>query len=245
MANNKMGLSYYNIDTDRYIDIRIKRLKKDFGCNGIAVYDYILCNIYRDKGCFLAWDESTAFDVADYFGLKESLIEEIVKYCGVVGLFDKGLLSRGILSSQSIQKRYIEMCKRAKRNNVEIPEEYNILPEECLKIPEELIKKEEVCRKESKESKVNNPPYIPPRGNEGEIFDLSSLSPPEDGTNRNFPGLVDFLNKYPFSVNEKKKIIIVTNYGEVGHPIWQLFLHVAGNREIKMPDRFIISKLKL
>lgn len=50
MANNKTGLSYYNVDTDRYQDMRIKRLKKDMGCRGVAVYDYILCEIYRVKG---------------------------------------------------------------------------------------------------------------------------------------------------------------------------------------------------
>lgn len=162
MANIKTGLAYYHIETDRYQDRRIKRLKKDFGCNGIAVYDYLLCEIYRDKGCFLVWDESTAFDVAEYFGLKENTVKEIVNYCAAVGLFDKALLCRGnILSSHSIQRRYIEMCNRAKRKNIEIPEECKIIPEESAKIPEESKKTPEVCDKEKK-SKVNIPPIIPP-----------------------------------------------------------------------------------
>lgn len=161
MANLKTGLDYYRLDTDRYQDRRIKRLKKDFGCNGIAVYDYLLCEIYRDKGCFLAWDDSTAFDVAEYFGLKENTVKEIVSYCAVVGLFDKGLLCReSVLSSHSIQQRYTEMCNRAKRKTIKIPEEYKIIPEECTKIPEESLKTPEVCDKEKK-SKVNNPPIIP------------------------------------------------------------------------------------
>jgi hypothetical protein len=154
MANNKTGLNYYNIDTDRYMDIKIKRLKKDFGCSGIAVYDYILCEIYRVKGCFIAWDESTAFDVAEYFGLKENLVMEIVTYCGVVGLFDRELLTGGkILTSKSIQSRYIEMCNRAKRNNVIIPDFCNIIREESHIIREESHIIPEVCRK-VKESKV-------------------------------------------------------------------------------------------
>lgn len=161
MANLKTGLEYYRLDTNRYQDRRIKRLKKDFGCNGIAVYDYLLCEIYRDKGCFLVWDESTAFDVAEYFGLKENTVKEIVNYCAAVGLFDKGLLCReSVLSSHSIQLRYLEMCNRAKRKNVKIPEEYHILPEECAKLPEESLKTTEVCDKEKK-SKVYNTPIIP------------------------------------------------------------------------------------
>lgn len=160
MANNKVGFNYYNIDTDRYLDIRIKRLKKNFGCSGIAIYDYILCEVYRVKGCFLQWDESTAFDVADYFGIKESLVNEVVNYCGVVGLFNKELLSDGnIITSLSIQRRAIEMSKRAKRNDFKIPkkikltEESDIITEESDIIPEESTETQEGCRKERKKEK--------------------------------------------------------------------------------------------
>lgn len=154
----KTGLSYYNVDTDRYADRKIKRLKHNFGCSGLAVYDYLLCEVYRDKGCGLVWDEDTAFDVADYFGLKVTTVKEIVKYCGVVGLFDTELLSRGIVTSEAIQKRYLEMCNRAKRTNCEIPEEWRKIPEKFEKFPknsEETAKTTEVFHKENK-SKVNN-----------------------------------------------------------------------------------------
>jgi len=153
MANFKTGLAYYNVDTDRYQDIKIKRLKKDFGCKGIAIYDYILCQVYRDKGCFLAWDENTAFDVADYFGEKETLINEIVQYCGVVGLFNKELLACGIVTSLSIQNRYIDMCNRAQRKNAVIPknikisEQSTIISEESKIISEESTIISEVCDK--------------------------------------------------------------------------------------------------
>lgn len=172
MANLKTGLDFYRQDTNRYQDRRIKRLKKDFGCNGISVYDYLICEIYRDKGCFLVWDDSTAFDVAEYFGLKENTVKEIVNYCAAVGLFDKGLLCReSVLSSYSIQQRYIEMCSRAKRKNIKIPEEYAIIPEESLKTPK-------VCDK-VKKSKVNNLSIVSPLGIDpkygDEIFSLERL----------------------------------------------------------------------
>ncbi|MDR2858937.1 MAG: DUF4373 domain-containing protein [Mediterranea sp.] len=95
MSNKKIGLSFYTLDTDRYQDIRIKKLKKEIGCIGIAVYDYILCEIYRVKGCFLEWDKSTAFDVADYLGLKETQVNEVVNYCCVVGLLIKNCSRMG------------------------------------------------------------------------------------------------------------------------------------------------------
>lgn len=169
MANIRVGLSYYSVDTDRYLDIRIRRLVKAFGCDGIAVYDYLLCNIYRVKGCFAAWDESTAFNVAEYLRLKESVVLEIVRYCGVVGLFNKELLSRGIITSAAIQRRYIDTCIRAKRKNLEIPEFCRILPEESPNTPE-------FCREVKKSiisspyvEDINNPPLYPPEGEEDYI----------------------------------------------------------------------------
>lgn len=176
MANIRAGLSYYSVDTDRYLDIRIRRLVKAFGCDGIAVYDYLLCNIYRVKGCFAAWDESTAFNVAEYLRLKESVVLEIVRYCGVVGLFNKELLSRGIITSAAIQRRYIDTCIRAKRKNLEIPEFCRILPEETAKLPEESPNTPEFCREVKKSiisspyvEDINNPPLYPPEGEEDYI----------------------------------------------------------------------------
>lgn len=157
MANIKTGLLYYSSDTNRFQDIRIKRLKKNFGCDGYSVYEYILNEIYRINGNFLVWDESTAFDVAEYWGLKESKVNEIVRYCCAVGLFDKALLSNGnVLTSQSIQKRYVNMCIHAKRKEIVIPNEYNILPEESKIILEEYRKKKEVSDKVVKVNKENN-----------------------------------------------------------------------------------------
>ena len=173
MAIPKTGFSFYSVDTDRYQDIRIKRLKKSFGCIGLAVYDYVLCEIYRVKGCFLEWDENTAFDVADYLGIKESAVLEIVNYCGVVGLFHKELLTRDrVLTSKAIQLRYIDMCIRSKRVVSQIPLRLKI-PEECEITPEE-------CRKEEK-SKVKKR-IIPPLplkggGGGGVLFPFDEKSP--------------------------------------------------------------------
>ena len=130
----KQGLRYFQIDTDRYQDRKVKKLKKAFGCAGLAIYDYVLCEVYRVDGCGLVWDDDTAFDVADYFGLKVTTVKEVVKYCGAVGLFDAELLSRGIITSEAIQKRYVEMCNRARRPNIEIPEEIRLFTQKTEKL---------------------------------------------------------------------------------------------------------------
>lgn len=166
---NKIGLHYYNIDTDRYQDIRIKKLKHAFGTDGVSVYDYLLCEIYRVKGCFLEWDSSTAFDVAEYFGLKETLIGEIVNYCGVVGLFNKELLTGGrVLTSYSIQQRFKKICESCKRKDFIIPESIELSDESTYIIQEETpdnsgestqskVKKSKV--KETKEEAIVQFPF--------------------------------------------------------------------------------------
>lgn len=136
----KQGLRYFQMDTDRYQDRKVKKLKKAFGCAGLAIYDYVLCEVYRVDGCGLVWDDDTAFDVAEYLGVKESLVQEVVKYCGVVGLFDSTLLSGGIITSSAIQRRYLEMCKRSRRAEYNIPEEWAIITEELSETTTELQK---------------------------------------------------------------------------------------------------------
>jgi hypothetical protein len=140
MVNTKIGLSYFAVDTDIFQDRKIKQLKRNFGCQGIAILFYLLAEVYRDKGCGLEWDENTALDVADYLGVKETLVDEVVKYCGAVGLFDATLLTSGIITSAAIQRRYVEMSKRAKRTTIEIPEKWRIITEDSTNIPETFPK---------------------------------------------------------------------------------------------------------
>ena len=167
----KKGLEYFALDTNRYQDRKIKQLRRTFGGNGVAVYDYVLTEIYRVEGCFLEWDANTAFDVADYWGIKESLANEIIRYCCSVGLFNKELLaSEGILTSKAIQNRYISACKAMKRTDVNLPTQYIlnteeennqkkpvIPPEETPKIPEEMgFSPEEIPQTKLKETKLND-----------------------------------------------------------------------------------------
>lgn len=203
MANQKAGLNFYTIDTDRYQDIRIKRLKKDNGCDGIAVYDYILCEIYRVRGYFLEWDESSAFDVAEYFGLKETKVQGIVEFCASVGLFDKALLSRGVITSAAIQQRYLTMCNRAKRVGVEINPDYRLIEEEnqtprkindsSVSLPDSSVRmcdssvslpQSKVKESKVKESKENNPPQYAREGGgdsfSSSIHELASLVSEDD-----------------------------------------------------------------
>lgn len=254
----KTGFPYYRAETDRFQDIRIKRLKKEFHGDGYAVYSYILNEIYRVQGCFLQWDECTVFDVAEYWGLKESKVGEIVKYCGAVGLFDKELLTNGrVITSRSIQSRYIDMCKLTKRMP-KIPDKICLLSEE---LPKNSDKSQETpsfsanskVKENIEEKKREYPPLTPPAPDgaleEGDFFS-SSLSA-KDGKPRNYNGLLQGMKRLNIPQEEQDQIMKLSGYGIIGHPVWQ-YLNQAlasigksdyAKNKIRLPGKFILSKL--
>ncbi len=165
MANLKTGFNYYSTDTDRYQDIKIKRLKHRHGGEGLAVYDYLLCEIYREKGCYMEWNEYVLFHVAEYMGMQEEEVDIILETILSIGLFDKGMFEeKQLLTSRSIQIRFVEMSTRAKRKIRTVPAHINLIekdkkkrapkvPEKPLKVPEESTKVPEVSKKTSKRKK--------------------------------------------------------------------------------------------
>lgn len=119
----KTGLSYYQADTDRFQDIKVKRLKKRYGCEGYAVFQYIQNEIYRVEGCYIRFTDDQLFDVSEYWCIDEDRVEAIIEYCAEVELFDAiTWRTKRVLTSVDIQQRYIDICRRAKKK-ILIPED--------------------------------------------------------------------------------------------------------------------------
>lgn len=126
----KQGFSYYKAETDRFQDIKIKRLKKKYHCTGYAVYQYVLNEIYRVRGYCLQFTEDHLFDVSEYWAIDEELVTEIIGYCAEIGLFNAQLWQeRGVVTGRSIQVRYVDICKVCKKSPV-IEEGLRLIPVE-------------------------------------------------------------------------------------------------------------------
>lgn len=90
--------------------------------------------------------------------------------------------------------------------------------------------------------KTKNTP--PQSEKEDEIFDLENLKAPQDGINRNLDAMVRNLRSIHVNPIEAKQILVATNYGQIGHPIWGAFAELKNaNGAIKSPKRFIFSKI--
>ncbi|UAK42810.1 DUF4373 domain-containing protein [Bacteroides nordii] len=136
---SKNGFSYYKAETDRYQDIKIKRLKKRYGCDGYAVYQYALNEIYRVEGCYIRWTEDQLFDCADYWGLSEARVKEIIDYCAEICLFNTLIWkNQCILTARAIQSRYLDICKVSKKKAY-IPMDIILVePQQEMKQPEPM-----------------------------------------------------------------------------------------------------------
>lgn len=125
----KKGFAYYRAETDRFDDPKIKRLRYKYKGVGYAVYQYLLNEIYRWEGSYTSFNSDAIADCAFYWSLEEAEVRSIVDYCAEIELFNILFWKEyGILTSDSIQERYVDMCHAAKRKPA-IPENLNLLNE--------------------------------------------------------------------------------------------------------------------
>lgn len=317
----KQGLSYYQAETDRFQDIKVKRLKKKYGCEGYAIYNYIENEIHRTNGAFLRITDDIIFDIAEYWCIEEDHIEHIINYLTEIDIFDAiTYKTRHVLTSARIQQRYVSICKHAHKQ-IFLPEEIQLIdiateqvttpvslplfanaapesqPETVTGTPRytrpqllqaapvttqqplqaqpeasqiapspDFAKLRETSRKtrtdinKEKENKTN-PSSIPPkqtakpRENQKEEAEklISALMEKErmhvstapEPPKRNTQGLLYNIEQLNIPLKEAEEICVLSNYGEIGHPVWKLFDEIRKSRgKITMPGRFILSRLK-
>lgn len=79
-----------------------------------------------------------------------------------------------------------------------------------------------------------------------EVFDLKNLKAPHDGVQRNLTGLLEKLTKLKASPAELKHLLTLSNYGQIGHPIWSaLFEITSADGKIQAPIRFLYSRINM
>ena len=121
----KQGIDYFPLDTGFFSDVKIRKIARACGPNAASVIICLLCNIYRNNGYYILWDEDLPFFIADEVGVSEGCVKEVLLKAVQVGFFDVDKHSAyGILTSSGIQKRFFEITKR--RTETELIPEYLI-----------------------------------------------------------------------------------------------------------------------
>ena len=122
----KKGLDYFPFDVDFFSDRKIKRLRAKFGTDGLAVYIYLLCEIYR-SGYYININDDLILDISDEVNISDNLTRHIIDFLLSRSLFNDTLAkSDKVLTAESVQRRYQEARKGSKRE-VEVEAGYWLL----------------------------------------------------------------------------------------------------------------------
>ena len=95
------------------------------------------------------------------------------------------------------------------------------------------------------------PPSVPPASSVAPLRhprkewtdeDICRMQPPSDGVNRNLDGLLFNLRQLRISPPEQRAIILKSNFGAIGHPMWKGFSTIREScGKIRQPGRFLLS----
>lgn len=117
----KEGIDYFPLDVNFFVDKKIKILKARFGADGITIYLYLLCEIYR-AGYYIYFDDDALFITSDDLCMSPDKVKQVLKFLLERSLFDNTLFqSDTILTSTGIQRRFqLAVKERAKKNPIEL-----------------------------------------------------------------------------------------------------------------------------
>lgn len=121
----KQGIDYFPMDVGFFSDVKIRKISRACGSHSTSILICLLCNIYKDEGYYILWDEDLPFVIADIVGVSEGAVKEVLIKALQVGLFDQELYEKyKILTSYGIQKRFL--LATYKRKETEIIPQYLI-----------------------------------------------------------------------------------------------------------------------
>ena len=124
------GNLFFRLDVDFFSDKKIKILKARYGTDGITLYLYLLCEIYK-TGYYLKVDEDFEFIISDDLNMDCNKVKQVLNFLLERSLFDNKLFqSDKVLTSAGIQRRYQGMVKaRAIKTPIRV-EGFWLLPED-------------------------------------------------------------------------------------------------------------------
>jgi Domain of unknown function (DUF4373) len=112
----KEGLEYFPLDVDFFNDEKIEAISGEFGLKGEIIVIKLLCTIYRN-GYYTMWNELTKMKLLKSIpGVSIELLEQVITRLVKWNFFDENLFSSAkVLTSNGIQKRFLEATKRRKK----------------------------------------------------------------------------------------------------------------------------------
>ena len=150
------GINYFPIGVNFMEENAMEVIEAKYGIKGPAIVLKLLCKIYKE-GYFIRWDEEQCLIFANKAGreVQAAEVQGIIEILFIKGILDRNsYLENGILTSESIQKVWLEATKRRKRELSELPY-LMVRPEKESGKPDNASTQQEIERpKPLKEGKV-------------------------------------------------------------------------------------------
>lgn len=150
-APNKKGLDYFPKMVDFYEDERIFDLLDRYGPLGVTIYDCILCIVYRNGYYAEIPLDKLSRMIVKMIGNKwvknKKAVVQVVHFCSEIGLIDDDLMTKNIITSVGIQKRFYKIAVKLMKRQL-YNDEYWLLENEengepLLNSPKNQITSEE------------------------------------------------------------------------------------------------------
>ena len=123
MATIYDGINYFPVGVNFMEENAMEVIEAKYGIKGSAIVLKLLCKIYKE-GYFIRWDEEQCLIFANKAGreVQAEEVQGIIEILFIKGILDRNsYLENGILTSENIQKVWLEATKRRKRELSELP----------------------------------------------------------------------------------------------------------------------------
>lgn len=115
------GIEYFPMAVDFFSDKKVKVLKARYGADGITIYMYLLCMVYRE-GYYTKADDDLIYVISDDLNMSSDKVQQVLAFLFERSMFDEQLFkSDAVLTSTGIQERWQKAVSgRASKSPIEV-----------------------------------------------------------------------------------------------------------------------------
>lgn len=126
MARPKIkGLLYFPFDIDFFEDNKIRIVKARYRSDGVMIYLFLLCEIYR-QGYYIKADEDFLYIISDELGIDQNKVKQVLNF-----LLNKSLFDNTLFSSDKVFQKTLNLLLTAEIDNEEWKPVLESLGVEC------------------------------------------------------------------------------------------------------------------
>ena len=207
------GLVFFPFAVDFFTDKKIKAIKARYGADGISIYLYLLCYIYRE-GYYTRVDDDLYDVIADDLNMSLDKIQQVLTFLLGRSMFNEQLFkSDAILTSSGIQERWQKaVATRASKTPIKVGKYWLLSKAETKPYIKVVLKSNSSEKKaDNSEKKADNSEKKDLKENkENKLDDINIISAEQTSCSRSseFMSFPCKDGKYIISMDMREQLIL-------------------------------------